>query len=135
MSQDSPGIPSVVTTLLATSDTSTASRLFSAGDRNDAAARNTTQRAGSYRVEGLVRDNRVEVRVLFGAPHERPRTAGLFAFLSRCTGRRGEHLAATPLTTGEQPCSPLFSNREAAMSDAARVGSSTTSTHRAGIPP
>ena len=50
------------------------------------------------------------------AHSEKPRSAGLFAFSGFSIGPGGEHLAATPLTTGEQPCSPVFSNREAAMS-------------------
>jgi len=53
--------------------------VFSAADKSDAVVRITIPRSSGYGLEGLVRDNRVEVRVLFGAPHERPRTAGLFA--------------------------------------------------------
>jgi hypothetical protein len=72
------------------------SRVFSAADKNDAAVRSTTPRSNAHRLEGLVRDNRVEVRVLFGALRKAPpggafRVLGLvlaggrFA-LARCGG-------------------------------------------------
>src|SRR4029078_8712036 len=62
----------MATTPLTTSTPSRVSRVFSTADRKDAAARNTTPRSSAHRVEGLVRDNRVEVRVLFGALRKAP---------------------------------------------------------------
>jgi hypothetical protein len=54
-------------TRMATSMFSKASRLFSTVDTTDRSARFTTPWSGVHGLEGLVRDNRVEVRVLFGA--------------------------------------------------------------------
>jgi hypothetical protein len=67
-------------------------------------------------VEGLVRDNRVEVRVLFGASQKAPLRRGFRR--SRPTPFRGaQHSVTTPLATGEQLVFPSVPhNWEAAMS-------------------
>ena len=57
----------------------------------------------AYQVEGLVRDNRVEVRVLFGAC-QRPRMAGLFRWLGPARLGGGEFRVATPLAIGGAFC-------------------------------
>jgi hypothetical protein len=54
--------------------------VFSRVNRIDRIERIGTDRAVANRVEGLVRDNRVEVRVLFGALSKAPQTAGLSSF-------------------------------------------------------
>jgi hypothetical protein len=57
--------------------------VFSGVDGVDRKERNGTHCAGANQVEGLVRDNRVEVRVLFGALHESPALSGLSPFSGR----------------------------------------------------
>jgi hypothetical protein len=71
----------IATTRMATSMSSMASNLFSTVEVNGHTARFTTRRTDLYALEGLVRDNRVEVRVLFGACFESPAPAGLSSFL------------------------------------------------------
>ena len=87
----------MATTPLTTSTPSRVSRVFSTADRNDAAVRSTTRRSSAHRIEGLVRDNRVEVRVLFGALRKAPH-GGAFAFsgFSMTVARAGSgHQAAS----------------------------------------
>src|SRR4051794_4712012 len=57
----------IAATPMATSMFSKASRLFSTVEMTDRTARFTTLWSSLYGLEGLVRDNRVEVRVFFGA--------------------------------------------------------------------
>src|SRR4051794_4017802 len=54
----------IAATPMTTSTPSRASRVFSTADKPRSAARSTTPRSSAYGLEGLVRDNRVEVRVL-----------------------------------------------------------------------
>jgi hypothetical protein len=49
-------------------------------ERNDRIERNATYMAGANQVEGLVRDNRVEVRVLFGASRKEPANRRVLSF-------------------------------------------------------
>src|SRR3954452_23508869 len=67
----------MATTPVTTSRSSRASNVFSGVDGIDRIERNDTHRAGANQVEGLVRDNRVEVRVLLRFI-ARPQVAGLF---------------------------------------------------------
>src|SRR5215210_813360 len=85
----------MATTPLTPSTPSKVSRVFSTADRNDAAARSTTPRSSAHRLEGLVRDNRVEVRVLFGAPRKAP-LGGAFRVLGLDLGGGGPLSLTTP---------------------------------------
>jgi hypothetical protein len=81
-----------VATPVTTSTLSRASKVFSTDDKTGLAPRTTTPRSSVCGLEGLVRDIRVEVRVLFGACREAP-YAGRFAFSGCSIGPGGEHLA------------------------------------------
>ncbi|MDA0161340.1 hypothetical protein OM076_13765 [Solirubrobacter ginsenosidimutans] len=85
-------------------------------ERIDRIEQNGTDRAGANQVEGLVRDNRVEVRVLFGASQKAPLRRG-FRRSRPTLSRGGQHSVTTPLATGEQPVFPSVPHHwEAAMS-------------------
>src|SRR5215210_4456271 len=99
----------IATTPLTTSTPSRVSRVFSAADKNDAAVRSTTRRSSAHRLEGLVRDNRVEVRVLFGAPRKAP-SCGAFRVLGLLDRPGREHRPA-PLTSGEPNLFPVLQPR------------------------
>jgi len=66
----------IATTPVTTSRSSRASNVFFGVDGIDRIERNGKHCAGANQVEGLVRDNRVEVRVLFGACTKAPLCRG-----------------------------------------------------------
>jgi hypothetical protein len=90
---------------------SRASRVFSRVDEIDRMERNGSDSAGATQVEGLVRDNRVEVRVLFGALAKAP-PGGAFVVPGQV--RFAPTFRDNALATVEQPVFP--NHWEAAMS-------------------
>jgi len=95
----------IATTPVTTSRSSRASNVFFGVDGIDRIERNGKHCAGANQVEGLVRDNRVEVRVLFGACTKAPLCRGFRrSQVDRSTW--GPHFATTPYDNWAAPMRP-----------------------------